>query len=292
LLVDDFSVEKKDKNTSEFSNQQKVDRKVFLKNINDYSCDHIIHLGARTDTTEMDYKIHEELNIEYSKAIWHYCVAKNVALIYASSAATYGGGEHGYKDNHDIINKLEPLNPYGLSKNEFDKWAILQDQKPTQWQGLKFFNVFGPNEYHKGRMASVIFHAYSQIKNTQAMKLFKSHHPDFANGEQQRDFVYVKDVIQVIEWLTHNKVKSGIYNLGTGTARTFKDLALAVFSAMSLPSNISFIDTPADIRDNYQYYTEADMGKLIQVGYPHSFTTLEEAVEDYVKNYLTSEAYY
>ncbi len=292
LLVDDFSKHKKDANTSQFSKDQKIDRQDFINNINDFSCERIIHLGARTDTTEMDYKIHEALNLEYSKRVWHYCTEHNVPLIYASSAATYGNGEYGYQDDHHNINKLTPLNPYGISKNEFDKWAIQQDQKPSQWQGLKFFNVFGPNEFHKGRMASVIFHAYHQIQKTQAMKLFKSHHKDYKDGEQQRDFVYVKDVVQVIDWLAHNACKSGIYNLGSGVARTFKDLVQAVFAAMNIPSNISFIDTPEDIRGNYQYFTEADMSKLKNAGYPHAFTTLEKAVEDYIQNYLVTEQYY
>lgn len=292
LLVDDFSKVEKKANTSQFSNSIKIDRTTFINHIDDYSCKQMIHLGARTDTTEMDYKIHEELNLNYSKKIWHYCIKHNIQLLYASSAATYGNGEHGYKDNHEIIDQLTPLNPYGISKNEFDKWAIAQKEQPKQWQGLKFFNVFGPNEYHKGRMASVIFHAYHQVKKTQAMKLFKSHHADYENGEQQRDFVYVKDVVSVIDWLAHNNIANGIYNLGTGKARTFKDLAQAVFASLNMESNISFIETPSDIRDNYQYFTKADMDKLIEAGYPNAFMSLEQAVQDYVTNYLTSEQYY
>lgn len=292
LLVDDFSKHLKDKNTSQFLAEQKIDRTHFIENIDDYTADFIIHLGARTDTTEMDYSIHKKLNLDYSIAIWNQCTANKTPLIYASSAATYGGGEHGYKDEHDKIDMLKPLNPYGESKQQFDQFVLKQSTAPPAWYGLKFFNVFGPNEFHKGRMASVIFHAYNQIKETGGMKLFRSHNPDYKDGEQMRDFVYVKDVLSVIHWLLNNNAENGIYNLGSGTARTFLDLVKSVFTSLDLKENISFVDTPADIRDKYQYFTEANMAKLKAQGYPNKFYSLEEGVQDYVKEYLVGRKYY
>jgi ADP-L-glycero-D-manno-heptose 6-epimerase len=259
----------------------------------EYEIDIIVHLGARTDTTEFNYAIHEELNLEYSKSLWHYATAKQIPFIYASSAATYGSGEHGYEDSHAILNQLQPLNAYGISKNEFDKWATTQTEQPPLWTGLKFFNVYGPNEAHKGRMASVIFHAFNQIKATGVVKLFKSHRPDYKDGAQLRDFIYVKDLVAVINWmmqqmLSHEWVasKNGMYNLGTGKARSFYDLAANTFIAQGLQPNIEFIDMPEDIRDKYQYFTEANMNKLRSAGYDKPFSTLEEGVQDYVSNYL------
>ena len=249
-------------------------------------------MGARTDTTEFNKEIFDELNLNYSKKVWQKAVEYGIPLIYASSAATYGMGEHGYDDNHEIIEKLKPLNPYGESKNDFDKWAIKQSEQPVFWAGLKFFNVYGPNEYHKGRMASVIFHAFNQISKTGGMKLFASHNPKYKDGEQMRDFVYVKDVVSVIDYLMNNRPESGLYNLGSGKARTFLDLTKATFKAMDKPENISFIPTPEDIRDKYQYFTEANMTKLINSGYKKPFHTLEKGVEDYVKNYLIPNKYY
>jgi len=214
-----------------------------------------------------------------------------ISLIYASSAATYGLGEFGYNDDHEVPYKLKPLNPYGESKNEFDKWVLQQPRKPYFWAGLKFFNVYGPNEFHKGRMASVIFHAFNQIKATNKMKLFRSHNPDYKDGGQLRDFVFVKDVVEVIYFLMHHRKDSGIYNLGTGKARAFIDLAHNTFKAMGVQENIEFIDTPIDIRDKYQYFTEANMDKLRSIGYSKPFTSLEDGVEDYVKNYLVDGKY-
>jgi ADP-L-glycero-D-manno-heptose 6-epimerase len=219
-------------------------------------------------------------------------VEYGLPLIYASSAATYGMGEHGYKDSHDIIEKLRPLNPYGESKNEFDKWVITQKEQPFFWAGLKFFNVFGPNEYHKGRMASVVFHAYNQIAETGKMKLFRSHHPDFKDGEQKRDFIYVKDVADICIFLMEHRKQSGIYNVGTGKARTFIDLANAVFHSLHLNPEVEFIDTPEDIRDKYQYFTQAEMSKLRNTGYTKKFYTLEDAVDDYIQSYLKIKAFY
>ena len=295
LLVDDFGVEAKRKNWESKTYHKIIERQAFLAQLSndEFEIDIIIHLGARTDTTEFNYAIHEELNVEYSKAMWNYATKKNIPLIYASSAATYGAGEHGYEDSHTILDQLKPLNPYGVSKNEFDKWALQQTASPTVWAGLKFFNVYGPNEGHKGRMASVIFHSFNQIKETGLVKLFKSHRPDFKDGEQLRDFVYVKDVVKVIGWMLHemfaqhwSKEKNGLYNLGTGSARSFYDLAANTFTAQGLQPNIEFIDMPMDIRDKYQYFTEANMNKLRAAGYTAPFSSLEEGVGDYVKNYL------
>ena len=319
ILADDFGREDKRQNWEGLDYAHLVER----YHLEDWLSAHrprlqaVIHLGARTDTTEFDYAVHQTLNVEYSQMLWQYCTHHQVPFIFASSAATYGNGEMGYDDNHELPFLLKPLNPYGISKNEFDKWAIeqadglredSQDEDgwvrpdgshtpnpvgaPPCWAGLKFFNVYGPHEYHKGRMASVIWHAFNQIKQTGQVKLFKSHRPDFAHGQQLRDFVYVKDVVQVVLWMldsmtqSPNSWPSGLYNLGTGKARSFYDLATATFTGMDKEPDIVFIDMPEDIRDKYQYFTEAKMDKLLQAGYPYDFTSLEAGVEDYVRNYL------
>lgn len=293
ILVDDFSKTEKDGNLRGKRYALKIERTEFLawfaKNSDKVS--DVIHIGARTDTTEFNIELFNELNLDYTKAIWKICTQHKIPLIYASSAATYGLGEHGYQDDESRIPLLKPLNPYGDSKNDFDKWAILQKETPPNWQGLKFFNVYGPNEYHKARMASVIFHSYNQINTNGKVKLFRSHNPNYSDGGQLRDFVYVKDVVNVIWFLYSKKPKSGIYNLGSGTARTFLDLAKATFKALKKEPTIEFIDTPVDIRDKYQYFTEADMRKLISLGYNQPFTTLEAGVSDYVGNYLVSHNY-
>jgi ADP-L-glycero-D-manno-heptose 6-epimerase len=251
----------------------------------------VFHIGARTDTAEADVELFNQLNLDYTKSIWNICTEFGLPFVYASSAATYGLGEHGYQDEESKIPMLKPLNPYGDSKNDFDIWALKQEKKPYFWTGLKFFNVYGPNEYHKGRMASVIFHTFNQIKKTGDMKLFKSHNPEFKDGEQMRDFVYIKDVVNVLYFLMHHRKDSGIYNLGTGKARTFLDLATQTFHAMNTPVSISFVPTPEDIREKYQYFTEASMEKLRSIGYSLEFYSLEAGVEDYVKNYLLTNKY-
>jgi len=294
ILVDKFIKDEKLKNWKHKKYRYEVDRDLLFEWLerNNLSVDFVIHLGARTDTTEFDYTVHEVLNLEYSQDVWNYCTANNVPLIYASSAATYGAGELGYEDDHDVIKDLKPLNPYGVSKNEFDKWAVQQINQPPFWTGLKFFNVYGPNEYHKGRMASVIFHSFNQIRSAGKVKLFKSHKPGYKNGEQLRDFVYVKDVVDICYWLMNDKPASGLYNLGTGKARTFKDLVTSIFKSLGKEPVIEFIDTPLDIRDKYQYFTEADMTKLRNAGYKEDFYSLEEGVETYVKNFLIDKKYY
>ncbi|MFK8056985.1 MAG: ADP-glyceromanno-heptose 6-epimerase [Saprospiraceae bacterium] len=246
----------------------------------------IFHIGARTDTAEMDVELFEELNLKPSKVLWEYCTTHQVPFIYASSAATFGGGEHGYSDAHDVVDQLKPLNPYGDSKQLFDQWVLGQNETPPFWAGLKFFNVYGPNEYHKGRMASVIFHAYNQITATGKMKLFRSHREDVANGQQSRDFIFVADLVDMLLWLNEHQPTSGLYNIGTGKARSFHDLVVNVFKALDKEPDISFIDTPIDIRATYQYFTEADMSKLRKAGYDKPFTTLEEGVDLYVKRFL------
>ena len=294
ILVDDFNRPEKEANYRDKRFTEKVDRENFH---NWLSHNHklvyfIFHIGARTDTTEFDREIFDKLNLNYSKEIWNDCIEYGIPLVYASSAATYGLGEKGYKDSHEIVSELKPLNPYGESKNEFDKWALEQEKQPYFWAGLKFFNVYGPNEYHKGRMASVIFHAFNQIQKSGEVKLFRSHNPDYKDGEQLRDFIYVKDVVEVCLFLMVTRKHSGLYNLGTGKARTFYDLAKSTFAALGLEPNISFIDTPEDIRDKYQYFTEADMSKLRSIGYEKPFTSLEEGVGDYVRNYLSKGKYF
>jgi ADP-L-glycero-D-manno-heptose 6-epimerase len=256
----------------------------------DVTVDFVVHFGARTDTTEMDYSVHEKLNVIFSKMIWNYCTKKQIPLIYASSAATYGDGAFGYEDNEEVIEHLQPLNPYGVSKNEFDKWAVAQAKQthsqPPYWYALKFFNVYGPGENHKGRMASVIFHAFQQIRNTGKMGLFRSHHPDYPDGGQKRDFIYVKDIFAITWWLLQHLPQSGIYNAGTGHAQTFLELAYGIFKTMGQSPAIEFRDTPLDIRDKYQYFTEANMSKLRNAGYEAPFYDLENGIDDYVKNYL------
>ncbi|HXI01319.1 MAG TPA: ADP-glyceromanno-heptose 6-epimerase [Sphingobacteriaceae bacterium] len=290
VLVDDFSDPEKNKNFEGKRFSEKVHRDNFHKWLkeNQLHVQIIFHIGARTDTTEFNRSILNDLNLEYSKEIWNCCVEFGLPLIYASSAATYGLGEHGYTDDETKIPLLKPLNPYGDSKNDFDIWALKQERKPYFWTGLKFFNVYGPNEYHKGRMASVIMHTFNQIRETGKMKLFRSHNPEYRDGGQMRDFVYVKDVIHVLYFLMHHRKDSGIYNLGSGTARTFLALAENTFKALNKEPDITFIPTPEDIRDKYQYFTEAKMDKLKSIGYTQRFYTLEEGINDYVKNYLVT----
>ncbi|MEO8211179.1 MAG: ADP-glyceromanno-heptose 6-epimerase [bacterium] len=294
ILVDDFSHPEREKNYVGKKYTQLVDRKKFIEWLTDNHrfVQFVFHIGARTDTTEFNKDIFDELNLNYTKDVWNACCEFGLPLVYASSAATYGDGALGYNDDHSVIPNLHPLNPYGISKNEFDKWAIKQEKSPYFWAGLKFFNVYGPNEYHKGRMASVIFHAYNQIEKTGRMKLFRSHNPVYKDGEQLRDFIYVKDVVEVCMFLMNHRKDSGIYNLGTGKARTFLDLVRNTFKAINKPEQIDFIDTPEDIRDKYQYFTEANMNKLRSIGYTKQFYSLEDGVEDYVTNFLNKNKYY
>ncbi len=292
-IVDDFSSEQKNKNIENKTYWDKIDRRDFIDwlKTNHRNVEFIFHIGARTDTTESDVEIFNRLNLNYTKSVWQACAEYGIPLVYASSAATYGMGEHGYTDKHDIVEDLKPLNPYGESKNDFDKWALKQTDQPGFWAGMKFFNVYGPNEFHKGRMASVIFHAFKQIKNTGKVKLFRSHRPDFEDGKQLRDFIYVKDVVDVLYFMMDKKPQSGLYNLGTGKARSFLDLATSTFRSMNLEPKIEFIDTPLDIRDKYQYFTEAEMNKLKSAGYDKAFFEMEQGIEEYVQGYLAPGLY-
>lgn len=311
ILVDEFDDESKELNLLHKKYLVRVEREDFFNWIQKEKpeVDFVFHLGARTDTTEFDYAIHQHLNVEYSQKIWNWCTINNIPLVYASSAATYGEGELGYLDDHEIIEQLRPLNPYGISKNEFDKWVLHQNDHPPFWAGLKFFNVYGPNEYHKDRMSSVIFHAFNQIKQNGKVKLFRSHRDSCADGEQLRDFVYVKDVVEVCYWLmenvnressnvsadltTHDSLlTSAIYNLGTGKARSFNDLVKATFAGLDMQPQIEYIDIPEDIRDKYQYFTEANMDKLKAAGYTKDFYSLEKGVDDYVRNFLSQNTFY
>ena len=257
----------------------------------------VIHLGARTDTMEFDKAIFDKLNLDFSQSLFQFCAQYHLPIIYASSAATYGNGELGYSDRTEP-SKLKPMNPYAASKNDFDIWVKEQEKDgdewdlPPYWAGLKFFNVYGPNEYHKGRMASVIMHAFNQIKETGEMKLFRSHNPEFEDGEQQRDFIYVEDLCHVIFYLMKKQPMSGLFNLGTGKARSFLDLVKATFKAMGVEEKISFIDMPEQLRAGYQYFTEAEMETLRKAGYKDKFYSLEEGVTDYVQNYLMKDKAY
>jgi ADP-L-glycero-D-manno-heptose 6-epimerase len=295
VVVDNFAVEKKLPNIRGKKLREYVDREEFFTWLDAHheQVEFVFHLGARTDTTEQDYAVLDLLNLNYSKQMWQACVRYQLPLVYASSAATYGDGRLGYSDQDDaLLPQLRPLNPYGESKNDFDNWAVTQPEKPYFWAGLKFFNVYGPNEYHKGRMASVIFHAFHQIRQYGNMTLFRSHNPEYVDGGQMRDFVYVKDVVEICFFLLNHRTHSGIYNLGTGQARTFMDLTINTFNALNAPTDIRFRDTPEDIRDKYQYFTEADMRKIRSIGYDLPFTSLEDGIRDYVQEYLLPDRYY
>ncbi len=286
VLVDDFLRPQKVNNWKSKKYKETVQRNLFfdwLKLANPNLIEAVIHLGARTDTTDQNTEIFQELNYFFSVKLFEYCTENQIPFLYASSAATYGDGTVGFSDE---IYDLKPLNPYAKSKHQFDLYVLNSPQKPYFWAGFKFFNVYGPNEYHKGRMASVIFHAYNQIKVNEKLKLFRSHRSDFNDGEQKRDFIYVKDVVEVIYYFLKERKNPSIYNLGTGKARTFWDLGVAVFHALKKPVVIEFIDIPEDIRNSYQYFTEAKMEKLKNSGYAKPFYSLEAGIQEYVQDYL------
>ena len=293
VLVDNFNNLKK-KNLYSKRYKKAIPRDKFLSWFEENSLliTYVFHLGARTDTTELDSTIFKELNLNYSKKLWNICSNNDIPFFYASSAATYGIGEFGFTDNLEIISQLRPLNPYGISKNDFDIWAIKQKEKPSYWIGLKFFNVYGPNEYHKGRMASVIYHSYQQIKKNGEMQLFRSHKDEYKDGEQLRDFIYVKDITEVLAFLLENRIPNSIYNLGSGVERSFNDLVKSVFVSIKQKVQIKYIDIHLDIRESYQYFTKAQMTKLQEAGYNNAFTSLEDGIFDYVTGYLSKNKYY
>ena len=294
VLVDNFTNPRKEKNYYHKSISEKVERDDFFPWLTQHAdeVEFVFHLGARTDTTETNPEVFDRLNLGFTREVWKICTEQRIGIIYASSAATYGGGEHGYSDDHSRVELYKPLNLYGESKHEFDKWALTQESAPPYWAGMKFFNVYGPNEYHKGRMASVIFHAFHQIRETGRVRLFRSHRPDYEDGGQLRDFIFVRDVVDVLFFLMKRGGHSGIYNLGTGKARTFLDLVRAVFHALDKQENIEFIDTPEDIRDKYQYFTEAPMAKLRAEGFEEDFYSLEDGIEEYVVEFLMNDRYF
>ncbi|MEC8066294.1 MAG: ADP-glyceromanno-heptose 6-epimerase [Pseudomonadota bacterium] len=272
---------------------------IFPEDTLDYLEDHkdeikaVIHMGAISTTTERNVNRIVEQNIGYTLDLFDWCAETDTPFIYASSAATYGQGEHGFNDSIDMkhLQKLAPLNAYGFSKHMIDKAIMQKTNKPSQWVGLKFFNVYGPNEYHKGGQKSVVAHAFKQIQETGKMKLFKSYHPDYEDGKQLRDFVSVKDIAQNIVWFIQNPTVSGIFNQGTGEARSFKDLVAATFKAMNLPENIEYIEMPDSLKDQYQYFTEANMNNFNHVyksieGRDYTPTSLEDGVTDYVQEHL------
>ncbi|MBI2603373.1 MAG: ADP-glyceromanno-heptose 6-epimerase [Deltaproteobacteria bacterium] len=296
VVVDVFDEASKWKNLVKRKFREVIHRDQFLawlkEGKHDIEC--IFHMGACSSTTEMNMDFLLDNNFKYSAEIFRFCTDKEVPLIYASSGATYGMGEQGFSDDSRVIPSLRPINPYGFSKQIFDTWVLQEKGQPPFWCGLKFFNVYGPNEYHKGSMMSVVAKAYPQIKETGRLKLFKSYKEGYAQGEQLRDFIYVKDVISVMLHLwKHPSLPPGIYNLGTGTARSFGDLGRAVFSAMEQEPNFEWIEMPEEIRNQYQYFTEAKMSRLrTQAQYREPFQTLEDGVRDYVANYLATEDRY
>lgn len=287
VIVDNISETDKWMNMRNKKYIKYVHKSRFLEELPTYeNVEAIVHMGAQSSTTERDFDYLWENNFEYTKALWNYCAEKHISFIYASSAATYGDGSLGFYDRMDI-DKLLPLNGYGYSKQLFDLWVKHQAKSfPAQYCGLKFFNVYGPNEYFKGSMASMVFHGFNQIKETGKVKLFKSCNPNYADGGQLRDFVYVKDICKVIMWLLVNKHVSGLFNVGTGRAQSFAELAEATFHALDLEPNIEYIDMPEKLRGKYQYYTKAEMSKLYDAGYPYHFADVENGVRDYVQSHL------
>ena len=248
----------------------------------------VVHMGACSSTTETNVEFLRENNTLYTQKLWEWCASKKIPFIYASSGAVYGGGEKGF-DDATPPDQLRALNPYGESKLAFDRWAVRQDVVPPHWYGLRFFNVYGPGEAHKGDMASVVFKAFEQIRATGALRLFRSHRPEYEDGRQQRDFVYVKDVVSWMSELMARRPASGLYNMGFGTARSWLDLATNAFAALKKPVKIDWIDVPAEMRDRYQYFTEANIVRLLQAGLSKPQWSLERGVADYLSRYLLRE---
>jgi len=287
IIVDDVADTNKWMNMRNKRYIEYIHKSEFLEKLPRYEgITAIIHMGAQSATTEKNFDYLWKNNFEYTRTLWNYCAEVQASFIYASSAATYGNGSKGFDDDIEI-EQLQPLNAYGYSKQLFDLWVKQQAKAfPPQYAGLKFFNVYGPNEYCKGNMASMIFHGYRQIKESGLIKLFKSDNPEFRDGEQVRDFVYVKDICHLIYWLLQNKHVSGLFNVGTGYAQSFRELAEAIFHALDKEPCIEYIDMPDDLKGKYQYYTKAEMSKLRQAGYPTPFRDLKAGAMDYVQGYL------
>lgn len=263
---------------------QQLDAEKFLGSLSSFKgVKAVFHMGAISSTAEKSWDNLLKWNVNYSKTLWTWCAEINIPFVYASSGATYGGGENGFSDDHGLLPKLKPLNLYGKSKHEFDLWALEQSQKPPVWYGLKFFNVYGPHEDHKGRMASSIWHGYNEITKSGAMTLFKSHNPDYQDGEQSRDFVFIQDLLDVMRFLLQEKPASGLYNIGFGKAETYLNLAQTLFAALDKPENINWVDTPEQFRAAYQYKTEAQVSKLKEAGYTKDLTSLKDGVGQYLK---------
>lgn len=287
VAVDSLGTDGRFKNLRTKSYKEIVSPSTFLSKIASGACrpDAIIHMGAITDTSETNGDRLLEHNTHYSHSLATYCVEHNARYIYASSASVYGDGVLGFSDDSNLTPTLLPLNAYAFSKWLFDM-AVLENGWNAKMVGLRFFNVFGPNEYHKGRMASVVWHAYNQIHDTGTVTLFASHNPQYGNGGQLRDFIYVRDVADTILWFLEHPDSNGIFNLGTGTARSFKDLATSVFTALGREPRIEFVPTPENIRGSYQYFTEATLNNLRAAGYRAPFASLEDSAKEYVTQYL------
>lgn len=285
VLVDDFSVESKRMNWEDIPYAALVHRDHFFEWIehNHQGIQYLFHLGAKTDTMEMNETLLDQMNFHYSQEVWKRCVQWGIPLLYASSAATYGDGALGFDVDYGRIKDLQPLNPYGWSKHKFDLWNLAEQKKPKQWVGLKFFNVYGPFEQHKGKMASVAYHAYHQIKESGTLKLFKSYHKEFEDGGQKRDFIYVQDIVKMCLIFLKNRNISGIFNAGSGSARTFTALGESLFQAMNLPQNIQYIDMPENLKNQYQYFTEARMDSFLQ-NFSLIFTPIESGILSYVQH--------
>ena len=293
LIVDELGTDEKWKNLVGLQFEDFVNKHKFIDSINKgtfINADAIIHMGANSSTTEKDADHLFNNNYLYTKTLADFCLKNNIRFIYASSAATYGDGSLGFNDDESKCDTLRPLNMYGYSKSLFDIWAVNQDVF-KKIVGLKYFNVFGPNEYHKGDMRSVVHKAFEQVRDTGKVKLFKSGNPKYKDGEQMRDFIYVKDAVNMTLHFLDNKNINGLFNIGSGQARTWNDLVTALFKAMEKPVNIEYIDLPDHLADKYQYFTEANLSKLKSAGYKKEIAPLENGINDYVKNYLLSKMY-
>lgn len=290
VVVDDIASTEKWKNLRNKRYLEYINKANFLEQLPRFAgqVSHVIHMGACSATTESNFDYLYQNNLEFTKALWNFCTDQHISFLYASSAATYGAGGLGFDDCMEI-QRLEPLNGYGYSKHLFDLWVEKQDKTPAQHVGFKFFNVYGPNEYFKGSMASVILHGYRSIKSSGIIKLFKSYRSEYADGGQKRDFIYVKDICKAVVFMMEHPEINGLYNLGTGEARTFEDLGRSVFMALGLTPNLQYVDMPEGLREKYQYFTQAEMKKLRRAGYIEPFYSLEEGVRDYVQNYLEKE---